>query len=249
MADVQWILKEKPEWQDALVIVGFPTAGLASTIACTYLRRRLDLPLVGSLHLDDQSPVVAVQEGVSTSPLRVHGGQTECRLGDERCPWVYIISTDLGLQPDAIRRIGDAILQETQGARMVLCLDAVSREAGDSSPDVYCVSSQPGLRDVLATDQVTALAEGILVGMSGQILLDAEVRDLPAAALLVEAVEDIPDGRAAAALIHAVDRLLPTIQIDAEPLLQEAMELEKQLAAAQAQAERATKGTSSNTFI
>lgn len=249
MADVKFLLREDIDWTDSLVIVAFPTAGSAASIAGHYLRRRLDLPLVGSMHLRDQSPVIAVQDGIATSPLRIHGGQVECRLGDEKCPSVYLISTDLTLQPEAMRWVGEAIVQETRGARMVLCLDAIIRDPGDDAPDVFCASPDAALRDVLISDKVAAIKEGIVIGMSGQILLEAEARGLPAASLLVEAAEDLPDGRAAVALIQAIDALLPTVPIDAKPLLEEALELEKKFEEAARKAAR-TQGTrSSSSFI
>lgn len=249
MADVSFILREDIDWNDSLVLVSFPGAGAAGTIAGHYLRRHLNLPLLGSIHLEGQSPAVTVEGGVTTSPLRIHGGQVECKLGDESCPSVYLIMTDLALQPAAMQAVAAAILAETAGARMVLCLDAVTREAGDDTPDVHCASPDPALVDLLQTDAVRPVSEGIVVGMSGQILLGAEAAGVPGAALLVEAAADLPDGRAAAALVKAVDKILPSVDIDDEPLLAEAMELEQKVAAASKQAERASAPRSSHTFI
>ena len=46
--------------------------------------------------------------------------------------------------------------------------------------------------------------------------------------LLAEVKEDIPDARAAARVIAALDELLLAIKLDPEPLLKEAKELEAQ---------------------
>lgn len=249
MADVTFLLREEIDWTDSLVIVAFPTAGAAANIAGHYLRRRLDLPLVGSIHLDGQSPVVAVEGGIATSPLRIHGGQVECKLGDERCPSVYLITTDLALQEAALRHVGDAVLAESAGARMVLCLDAVIRDPGDDTPDVHCASTNPDVVELLKGDNVEPIREAIIAGMTGQILLGAEAGGMPAGALLVEAAEDLPDGRAAAALVQAVDRILPTVDIDFEPLLEEALALEEQMIEAQKKAARSQRPRSDHTFI
>ncbi len=239
MTDARFILKEPIDWKDAMVFLAFPSPGSAPTIAIHYLQRRLDLPLVGSIHIENQSPVAAVYNGIASSPIRIHGGKTECKLGDERCPTVYLITSDLPLGPEATSLIGEAIMQETRGAKLVLSLDSVIRQEKDEKPDMYAAASSESILSVLTLDDVEPMSQAILVGMSGEVLLQAEAAGLPAGALLVEAEESLPDGRAAAVLIGAVDRILPSIDIDAKPLLEEAMELEKEIADAQAQADRA----------
>ena len=48
-------------------------------------------------------------------------------------------------------------------------------------------------------------------------------------ALLVEADPSYPDARAAAKLIELLDKLLPNIKLDTEPLIEEAERIEKQI--------------------
>jgi predicted ATP-grasp superfamily ATP-dependent carboligase len=48
-------------------------------------------------------------------------------------------------------------------------------------------------------------------------------------AILVEATREHPDGRAAAALIEALDRIVPDVKMDAKPLLKEALALEEEI--------------------
>ena len=54
--------------------------------------------------------------------------------------------------------------------------------------------------------------------------------------LLAEVNEDLPDARAAASVIKAIDELLLAINLDPEPLLKEAQELEQEVQAVREQA-------------
>ena len=54
--------------------------------------------------------------------------------------------------------------------------------------------------------------------------------------LLAEVNEDLPDARAAASVIKAIDELLLAIDLDPEPLLKEAQELEQEVQAVREQA-------------
>src|SRR2546426_108732 len=94
----------------------------------------------------------------------------------------------------------------------------------------------------LKVDQVTALARaeldkrgiqqlesGMITGVTGVLLNEGRWRNADVAALLAEARTDIPDARAAVALVHALDLLLPEIEIDLKPLQAQAKALEDHL--------------------
>lgn len=232
-----FLMREEADWTDSMVLIAFPTAGNAGNIAGHYLRKELDLPLLGSIHLDGQPGVVAVEGGLASAPVRIFGGPVECSLGDDKCPTIHLIVTDLPLGPAATEQVAEAIIDETRGARILLCFDAVVRDEDDNTPDVYCASGDEGILKVLAAPGVKPLPGGILVGMSGQILLAAGRADLPAGALLVEATRDLPDGHAAAALVKAVDHMIPQVKVDPKPLQAEAEELEKLVKQAQKDAQ------------
>ena len=61
------------------------------------------------------------------------------------------------------------------------------------------------------------------------LLNEGKRRGIDVLSLLAEVKEDIPDARAAARVIAALDELLLAIKLDPEPLLKEAEELEAQL--------------------
>ncbi len=242
-------MRTEVDWTDSMVLIAFPTAGNAGNIAGHYLRKHLLLPLLGSIHLDGQQGVVAVEEGIAAAPLRIYGGEVECKLGEGNCPTVHLIVTDLPLGPAATAQVTEAIIEETKGAKLLLCLDAVVRAADDDTPDVYATSPQEEILAQLLGPNITAMPGGILVGMSGQVLLEAERTGFAAGALLVEATKDLPDGRAAAALVNAIDHLIPQVKVDHKPLEEEAAELDRLVQQAQEDAESHQRHPNFTSFI
>ena len=65
---------------------------------------------------------------------------------------------------------------------------------------------------------------------------DGKIRGMNVLGLLAEVNEDAPDARAAANVIKAIDELLLAIELDTEPLLKEAENLEKEVQVVREQA-------------
>lgn len=229
---------QKVNLKDALVIVAFPTTGSASSIAAHYLVRHLNLPLVGHVLAPELSGIMAIQDGRATSALRIFGGETVCKL-DKGCPRIYLVMTELAMPSMMTLGIADALLAWAKqgGAHLVLALEGVMRGEADETPDVYCASAQDGVLTELKKTKIPVMERALIGGVTAHLILAGPIRDVRTGALLVEATRDHPDGRAAAALIAALAKLMPGVPIDDKPLLKEAMELEDEIRKTQQAAE------------
>ncbi len=215
--------------QDAMILVAFPTTGLVASIAGQFLLEHLQLPLVGSVHIDGMTPVAVVTDGLASLPIRIHGGEVECKLEDRHCPRIYLVVTEIQMGDAAFDLIGRAILEWARegGANIILCLEGVVRDEGDKEPDVFAAGGDPAaLQELLAID-VPPLERAILGGVCAVILTSARKEKVCAGALVVEADPANPDGRAAVELIKALDRLIPSVTVDTKPLEEEAQRLEE----------------------
>ncbi len=223
--------------KDAVILTAFPTTGSATSIAAQYLVRHLGLPLVGHLRMPDLNGFVNIQAGVVTSVVRVYGGQVACKIG-KTCPSLYVVTSDLPLPPKVMDRVASVLIgwAAAGNAHMLLVLEAVGRLPGDDTPDVFAASPDAAQLKAIVKAGIPAMERALIGGIGAQLLLESAQRGMRAASLLVEASRDHPDGRAAAALVEAVALLVPDVQVDARPLQKEAMELERQIRNAQAQA-------------
>ncbi|HLF17070.1 MAG TPA: PAC2 family protein [Candidatus Thermoplasmatota archaeon] len=234
----------------ALVVVAFPTTGQSSSIAAHYLVRHLELPLVGHLRIADLQNVVAIQDGRVTSAVRIFGGEVECRL-DGRCPRIYLVMTELALSPPLLSRVGASIIAWAKegGAHLVLAMEGVVRGEGDTTPDVFCAASDAGILKELRKTGLEPMERALIAGIAARILLLGPVEKVRTGAILVEATRDHPDGRAAAALLEALAKVVPDVKMDFKPLLAEAMQLEEEIRRAQAPTQELPPGTPNSTFI
>ncbi len=234
--------------RDALVIVAFHSTGAAAAIAASYLRQSLALPLVGHVRAEGIGPIVNVQEGISTSPIRIFGGEVECRL-DEGCPSLYLVIAEMPIDVEVVEDIAEAVLGWAGAARVVVCLDSVNRDETDPEATVYAIADDVATLALLEPTGSTPMRGGFLVGMTAAVLARSRDHGVHGAALVVEANDEFPDARAAAALVMHVDPLMPEIRVDPKPLIAEAEAIEAQLAKALRDAEAAQPKRSPHTFI
>lgn len=234
--------------KDALIITAFASTGAASPIAAQYLVKDLEMPLVGDLQTDAFTGVMHIQDGRPTSPIRIHGGEIACAV-DGPCQRTYVISTEIPLPPASQGDIAQAILAWAKDARLLLSLDAVARDEHDETPDLYTLSTTPEAAKRVEPTNAPPLKRGIVAGMTALLMTGAMEQGVHAATLLVEARSEHPDGRAAAALVTGLDPLIPQISIDAEPLMKDAMTLEKEIRQAMADANKGQAVKLGHSFI
>lgn len=216
----------------ATILSSFPTAGLAATIAAHYVISTLKLPRVGILESADSPPVAIVQSGDVQPPVRVHG---RADLGVVLSEFPPLISS--------ISPLAAGILEgaERRRAKALICLEGVvphpveeqGEEPPSAEPSVWYIASHAdaSFRQSIEKAGARPLADGVIGGVSGALLVGSLRRQLPVVVLLVRAQESIgfPDNRAGAALIETLDRILPQLKIDTGPLRTQAEMIERAL--------------------
>jgi predicted ATP-grasp superfamily ATP-dependent carboligase len=222
---------------DAVILSSFPSAGLATTVAGHYMIRALKLPRIGRFESPDLAPVAVVQGGEVHPTIRVYG------RGD-----LGLVLSEFPPTPPQANAIARTILDGAQArkARMILCLEGIvphpgeeTNGGGDTPADsgqvwAACSKADPALRATFEAAGARTLEDGVIGGVSGALLVQGLGRATPVVTLLVTArvAEGLPDHRAGAALIETLDRLLPELRIDTEPLRHQAEQIEKALRAA-----------------
>jgi uncharacterized protein len=76
----------------------------------------------------------------------------------------------------------------------------------------------------------------MITGVPAVLLNEGKWENFDVIALLVQADPRIPDHRAAAKVVQAMNRLLPRVEVDVGPLLVEAEEIERRLRLMRSQA-------------
>ncbi len=246
MVEFTWREEASPQTtftSGSVLISAFPSAGLATIVAAHYIIRALKLPRIGRFDSPDVSPIAIVQAGEVNPMVRAYGR-----------PDLALVLSEFPPTPAQANALARSILDnaERHRARMIVCLEGVvphplgaeaEEEEGESAAadeqppgQVWVAFSRkdPSLLKAFEGSGARVLEDGVIGGVSGALLVQGLSRSLPVAVFLVSArvAEGLPDHRAGAALIEALDRLLPEIEIDTGPLRAQAEQIEKALRAA-----------------
>ncbi|HTT44529.1 MAG TPA: PAC2 family protein [Thermoplasmata archaeon] len=227
--------------EGSVLVSAFPSAGLATTVAGHYMIRALNLPRVGRFESPEMAPIAVVQGGEVHPTIRVYG---RADLG--------LVLSEFPPSPSMANSIARTILDaaERHKARMIVGFEGVvphppgdeeaeeeeSAVAEDQPPEQVWVAYSRKDSTVLKTFEpakARLLEDGVIGGVSGALLVQGMGRPVPVVVMLVSArvAEGLPDHRAGAALIEALDRVLPEVEIDTGPLRAQAEQIEKALRA------------------
>jgi uncharacterized protein len=227
--------------EGSVLVSAFPSAGLATTVAGHYMIRALSLPRVGRFESPEIAPIAVVQGGEVHPTIRVYGRKD---LG--------LVLSEFPPSPSQANPIARTILDaaERHHARMIVGFEGVvphppgddeaedeeSAVAEEQSPEqVWVAFSRKESTILKAFEPAKArlLEDGVIGGVSGALLVQGMGRSIPVVVLLVSArvAQGLPDHRAGAALIEALDRVLPEVEIDTKPLRAQAEQIEKALRA------------------
>lgn len=226
--DIEIHKKADMDLSGALVIVGAPTLGLVGTITSRFLTQTLDMELVGGLHSDRFPPSVIVHDGIPLHPVRIHAIETKCGL-DLSCDKVVVMTSETMLEPEILWPLGRAIIDWCQEieSEMIVVPDAVRPPGEAESETVRGIASTQAGKEFLDRSDVQPLSDGLIMGNSASLLLNAEQKGCDLICLLAESVPDHPDARAAARIVSLLDKMMPEIRIESKPLYEEAEQIEK----------------------
>jgi uncharacterized protein len=112
-------------------------------------------------------------------------------------------------------------------------------------PKTYGVVTTQKMRDILKKYNIEETQEGMITGITGVLLYEGVQMKQDVLCLLAEAHTSYPDSRAAALLVEALDKMLPEIKIDTQPLYKEADEIEQRIRAFLKQAQPTAPTSSS----
>lgn len=209
------ILTKKPK--GVTIIDGFPGMGLIGTIATEFLIEHLETEQIGSIEVEESPAMVAVHEGQVIEPVSIHYNK------QYNIVLIHAISIGKGLGWQLADKIRE-VAKELQ-AKEILSLEGVgSPEMTQNSSIFYYSTNKKKTKqlDLIAKP----LREGIIVGATGALMAKEKVT--PITALFAETHSNLPDSKAAASIIKAVDAYLG-LKVDPKPLLKQAEEFEKKL--------------------
>ena len=206
--------------KNPVIIEGFPGFGLVGSIALEFLIDHLKTEPIGVFTHEKMPAIVAIHENKLVPPISVH------YCSEYNLLLVHALTTLPGME----WYIADAVIElaEKTKAKEIICIEGVgsmqeSEEIKD--PQVFYYSnSQPKVKECESL-LLKPLKEGIVVGATSALLIKSSS---PVTAFFAEAHTTMPDSKAAAKIIEALDKYLG-LKVDYAPLLKKAENFENKL--------------------
>ncbi|MDP3698628.1 MAG: PAC2 family protein [Nanoarchaeota archaeon] len=208
------VLTKKPK--NVTIIEGFPGFGLIGTIAIEFLMDHLETEKIGIIEMDEVPAMIAIHQSKVIEPVSLHYNKE----------YNMVLVHAINIGKNTGWKLSEMIeqLAEELSAKEVVSLEGV----GSPNPGnkVFYYSTQNGTYSKKLSAIASPLSEGIVVGVTGALL--ARSLKIPVIAFFAEAQSGLPDSRAAAEIIKALDAYTG-LKIDTKPLLQQAKMFEEKL--------------------
>ncbi|MCI4327504.1 MAG: PAC2 family protein [Thermoplasmata archaeon] len=228
--------------EGAIVIDGFPSVGLVSSIVANYLIDTLGMEQIGIVESPAFPTVSLVRNGNPQHPVRIYAGHPPQDRKGRVADKIVAFVSEFHPAPAIIHPLATTILDWVQEQRCGMLVSpeglVVDRPAGPpgahkpmklSDVKIYGVASTQKARELYIEPNMSPFVEGVITGIAGVLLNEGRRRGFDVLTFLAEAQAEYPDARAAAKVIEAINRILLRTPLDAVPLYHEAERIEQQL--------------------
>ncbi|MBI2658323.1 proteasome assembly chaperone family protein [Candidatus Woesearchaeota archaeon] len=209
-------LWKKPK--NCTIVEGFPGFGLVGTIASEFLIEHLKTEQIGKILFNDMPAMVAIHENKLVEPLGIFYNQKY------NVVILHAITAATHYEWDMAATIGK--LASDLQAKEIISLEGVGSGEDSEGSRVFYYSSDEKTAKAFEKAGIGPLKEGIIIGVTGAVLL--RVEKIPISCLFAETHSNLPDSKAAAKVIEALDKYLG-MELDYKPLLEQAQKFEEKL--------------------
>lgn len=209
-------LWKKPK--NCSIIEGFPGFGLVGTIASEFFIEHLKTEQIGKILFNDMPAMVAIHESKAVEPLGIFYNQRY------NVVILHAITAATHYEWEMADTIGK--LAFDLKAKEIISLEGVGSGEGSEGSRVFYYSNNEKNAKLFEKCGIEPLKEGIIIGVTGAVLL--RVGKIPISCIFAETHSNLPDSKAAAKVVEALDKYLG-MDIDYKPLLEQAKKFEEKL--------------------
>lgn len=211
-------LIKKPK--NPTIIEGFPGFGLIGTIVTEFLLDHLEVESIGLIGSKDLPAIVAIHEGKVVQPIEIFYNKKYNLV------ILHVVTSVNGLEWELSQTVID--LAKQLNAKEIVSIEGVGSSAPSETTRTFYYSNVPVSRKKFEHAKIPQLKEGIVMGVTGTLLLKAKTFKQPFSCVFAEAHSNLPDSYAAAKVIEVLDKYIG-LNIDPKPLLKQAAMFEKKV--------------------
>ena len=212
------IINEPIKSKNPIVIEGFPGIGLVGNITCQHVIEELEMKYIGSIDSRYFPPLAVLFNGIIYMPVRIY----EAAKRD-----LVVVISDIPIHPTASYDISKALVDWMQkiNAANIVSIAGIATTTGERR--VFGGATNNEMLEKIK-DKTEIFQVGTISGISGSIMTECFLRNLPAVSLLGETPGPNPDPRAAVEVINVLNKIFD-LSINTEKLLSQAEQIELEL--------------------
>lgn len=199
-----------------IVIEGFPSKGFVSTIAAKYIIDEMQMEPIGYITSDKLRSVAVIHDSKPMRPIRIYAKDN-----------IIVILSELIIPINHVPEFSNAIikwLREIDPQKVIL-LAGISGKDTEKEHEIFGISNLPEITERLAHLNVNGVEEGMLTGISSDLLLYCIENDIPSISLMAE-TKNLPDPLASASMLRILDQILD-LGVDCRRLIEEGKRIEE----------------------
>lgn len=204
-----------------IAIIGFPGAGLVSSIASNFYVGQLGMTTIAGMSSEDMPPYCLVSRGQAYPPIRFYGHKGTGKNNRD----VIICMSEYAPKPEQCYKVAHGIINylRKMGCENIICLEGIPKYSADEV--MVACGSGPGAAKMLKKSKVTVMDGGMVRGITGIMLYDGPNAGLNVIALICPANQNVPDPGSAANFMLPLSRIIPGLKVSTKPLIAEANEI------------------------
>jgi uncharacterized protein len=194
------------------VLMGFPGSGLVGSIALQYMVDQLEFTQIGSMNSKYFPPLAMMNRGVINIPVRVFEKEN-----------LAAIVADIPIHPSICYEVANGIMEWLMPFNIREVVTIAGIITNETEKRVFGVAtSEEALPRI--QESTIILPIGSISGIASSFLIECRIRNIDAFGLLGETI-NAPDPRASAAIIGVLNKMYG-LELDIQPLLEQADEIE-----------------------
>ena len=212
------IISEPIKSKNPIVIEGFPGIGLVGNITCQHIIEELGMKYIGSIDSRYFPPLAVLFNGIVYMPVRIYENSEQN---------IIVIISDIPIHPTVSYDMSKAIVDwiESIKSKYVVSIAGIATTTGTRR--VFGGATTNEMLEKIK-DKTEIFQVGTISGISGSIMAECLLRNMPAVSLLGETSGPNPDPRSAAEVISVLNKIFD-LSIDADKLSAQDEQIELEL--------------------
>ncbi len=204
--------------ENPVIVEGFPGIGLVGNIASQHLIDELEMEYIGSMESKYFPPIAVLFNGIINMPVRIYESKEHN---------ILTIISDIPIHPTISYEVSKVLIDWARSVNVKEIVSIAGIATMSNEEKVFGAATNDGMLNRIK-DHVEIFQVGTISGISGSVMTECFMRNIPAISLLGETNSPNPDPRAAASVISIL-KTIYGLPIDIDNLVEQAEQIEIEL--------------------